>query len=104
MSFTSQEVFNQRVGDPQMILPQWEATKGMQISINLSPWDAHSNHRQDGTFPKGRGGILEGRIGSLMGSHENRAQTRKVSNVDDDDGDGGRNNRRESIQMTGRVG
>ena len=28
MSFMSLEVFNQRVGEPEVILPLWEATKG----------------------------------------------------------------------------
>lgn len=54
--------FNQQVGDPQMILPLWEARKGQgkQTSIQLIPGDippadrmCHSLKVQDGFRKKG---------------------------------------------------
>ena len=62
-SFTPLEVFNQRLGDPQMILPLREATEGWgkERHINSIPGDAHFNQGQDGTLHRVRGGILEER-------------------------------------------
>ena len=57
-SFTPLEVFNQRLGDPQMILPLREATEGWgkERHINSIPGDAHFNQGQDGTLHRVRGG------------------------------------------------
>lgn len=43
MRFMSLEVFYQRGGDPQVILPLWEATRGRgkQMYINLILCDIH---------------------------------------------------------------
>lgn len=62
-SFTSPEVFNQRLGDPQMILPLWEATEGggKERHISSIPGAAHFNQGQGGTLHRVRGGILEER-------------------------------------------
>lgn len=62
-SFTPPEVFNQRLGDPQMIRPLWEATEGggKERHINLIPGDAHFNQGQEGTLHRVRVGILEKR-------------------------------------------
>lgn len=65
----------------------------------MIPCDAHFNWRGDGTFPKARGEILKKGFGLLIIIHENWVGARKLSSVDY--GDGGRNNRRETVQMNG---